>query len=203
MTGPGHRRVEVVLDVVCVQAYVGFTRYARAAERYRAAGGTVETVLLPYQLRPEAPAEGEPLIGLHRRERGEEAARALAPGHGFGVAEGLQLHFHRALFTNSFAAHRMLARASAQGRGELAAGRLFRAYFADGLHIGDPAVLSRLAAETGVTAHGTVDDAQLRAELARVRRLGVGLPLPALRFGTGHVLGGEQSESALLAALAG
>ena len=203
MTGPGHRRVEVVLDVVCVHAYVGFTRYVRAAERYRAAGGTVETVLLPYQLRPEAPAEAEPLIELHRRERGEDAARTLALGHGFGAADGLQLHFHRALFTNSFAAHRLLARASAQDRAEPAAERLFRAYFTDGLHIADPSVLERIAGEAGVNGYGAVGDAELRAELARVRRLDVEPPLPTFRFDGGPVLSGDRPEEALLAALAG
>ncbi|MEV0199330.1 hypothetical protein [Nonomuraea sp. NPDC050691] len=55
--------------------------------------------------------------------------------------------------------------------------RLFRAHFTDGLHIGDPTTLTRLAAEVGV-ATGGVPPAVVRARLDRVRRLGItGVPV--------------------------
>lgn len=55
--------------------------------------------------------------------------------------------------------------------------RLFRAHFADGLHIGDPATRARLAAEVGITT-GHVPSLEVRARLDRVRRLGItGVPV--------------------------
>ncbi|WP_059013567.1 DsbA family protein [Streptomyces specialis] len=194
-------RVEVVLDFSCVHCYIGFTRYTRALRRYRAEGGTAETVLRPFQLRPEASPAGEPLVGVWARERGEAVAARLAGDTSFGADDGLALDFRRAVFTNTFDAHRIVARASAQGRGEEMAERLFRAYFTDGLNIADATTLAALAAELGVTATGGGAEA-VRAELARVRRLDLPAP-PVFLFPGGPTLSGEVRESEILAALRG
>lgn len=192
------RRVEVVLDFVCVHSYRGFSRFTRATRRFRAGGGQVETVYCPFQLQPEASCAGEPLSEVWKRQRGEEVARALVSDESFGVAGGLELNFGRAWFTNTFDAHRIHAQASAQGRGEQMAERLFRAYFTDGLNIADPDTLTRIASETGVVTSET-GAAGLRAELERVRRFGV--QPPAFRFEGGPVLEGEQSEELFLTTL--
>ncbi|MER5780697.1 DsbA family protein [Streptomyces mobaraensis] len=195
------RRVDTVLDYACVHCYIGFTRYLKAVRRYRTGGGTVETVLLPVQLRPQASPAGEPLIELWARERGAPVAARLAADTSLGADDGLELDFRRAVFTNTFDAHRVAAQASAQGKGEEMAERLFRAYFTDGLNIADPTVLARLAAETGVTATGDGAEA-LRAELTRVRALDLPTP-PVLLFAGGPVVSGEVREDDVLAALDG
>jgi predicted DsbA family dithiol-disulfide isomerase len=193
-------RVEAVLDFVCVHCYLGFTRYLRAVRRHRADGGTVETVLRPVQLRPQASPVGEPLVEVWARERGAAVAARLAADTSFGADDGLELNFRRAVFTNTFDAHRLAAQASAQGKGEEMAERLFRAYFADGLNIADTTVLDRLAAETGVmTTSGGAE--ALQAELARVRALDLPVPPVFLPAG-GPVLSGEIREDDVLAALA-
>ncbi len=193
------RRVEAVLDFVCVHSYRGFVRFLRAARRHRADGGEVETVLRPFRLAPEASFTGEPLFEVHKRDRGEAVARAIAADTSLGAADGLEVNLGRAVFVNTFEAHRLLARASGAGRGEEMAERLFRAYFTDGLHIADRTVLDRLAAEVGVVP-GAGGEAELRAELDRVRELGV-RSVPVFRFDDGTVLEGERSEEAFLAAL--
>ncbi|AJT65111.3 DsbA family oxidoreductase [Streptomyces chattanoogensis] len=203
------RRVEIVTDLVCVHGYLAFTRLMRAVRRHRDAGGEVTTVFRPYQLRPDAPAAGEPLFEEHKRDRGEAFARAVAADTTMGAADGLELNFRRVVFTHTFDAHLLLAAASAQGKGEETAERLFRAYYTDGLHLADAATLRRLAAEVGVAvtdAPGERERAgeRLRAELGRVRRLG--LPsVPAVRFAEGPFLVGERAltEEAFRAALAG
>jgi predicted DsbA family dithiol-disulfide isomerase len=193
------RRVEAVLDFVCVDCYLGFTRYLRAVIRHRAEGGTVETVLRPVQLRPQASPVGEPLVEVWARERGAAVAARLAADTTFGADDGLELDFRRAVFTNTFDAHRLAAQASAQGKGEEMAERLFRAYFADGLNIADTTVLDRLAAETGVmTTSGGAE--ALQAELARVRALDLPVP-PVFLLAGGPVLSGEIREHDFLAAL--
>ncbi|WP_414933107.1 DsbA family protein [Streptomyces chrestomyceticus] len=142
------------------------TRYLRTARRHRADGGAVATVLRPVRLRPQASPEGEPLVEVWARERGAAVAARLAADTSFGADVGLPLDVRRAVFTNTFDAHRLAAQASAQGKGEEMTERLFRAYFADGLNIADAAVLDRLATETGVTTTSGGADA-LQAELAR------------------------------------
>lgn len=197
MTPP--RRVEAVLDFVCVHCCIGFTRYVRAVRRYRADGGTVETVLRPVQLRPDASPAGEPLVAVWSRERGTTTAARLAADTSLGADDGLELDFRRVVFTNTFDAHRLAAQASEQGKGEEVAERLFRAYFTDGLNIADPAVLARIAAETGVMTDGGGADA-VHAELARVRELGLPAP-PVFLLAGGPVLSGEVRESDFLTAL--
>ncbi|MDG9710642.1 DsbA family oxidoreductase [Streptomyces sp. DH10] len=192
-------RVEAVLDFVCVHCHLGFIRYLRAVRRYRADGGTVETVLRPVQLRPQASPVGEPLVEVWARERGAAVAARLAADTSFGAEDGLELDFRRAVFTNTFDAHRLAAQASAQGKGEEMAERLFRAYFADGLNIADTAVLDRLAAETSVmTTSGGAE--VLQVELARVRALDLPVP-PVFLLAGGPVLSGGIREDDILAAL--
>jgi predicted DsbA family dithiol-disulfide isomerase len=200
------RRVEIALDLACVRCHLGFTRLTRAVRRHRADGGEVDMVIRPFQAEPDAPSAGEPLFEVWRRTRGEAFVRQVASDTSFGVADGLEPHFERALFTNTFEAHRLVARASAQGLGERMAERLFRAYFTDGLLISDRATLARLAAESGVVADDAADDtdaAALRAELDRVRGLGVHVDaIPYVAFEDGTVLEGAHPEGTYRAALA-
>ncbi|MEV5824283.1 DsbA family protein [Spirillospora sp. NPDC052242] len=201
---PGKRTVEFVFDIACVNSYLMFTRYSRAVERFRAGGGEVETTLLPYRFQPDMDPAGEPLVETHRRLLGEEEARTVQATTDFGAAEGLRVDFTRVVSTNTFEAHRRIAWAVEQGRGEAMTERLFRAYFTDGVNVADPDVLDRLAREAGVT-EGTTGPDDLHRELERVRGLGfVRAAVPAFRFDGDRVLGGGgQSEDELLAALAG
>ena len=200
-------RVELVHDFVCARSYLGFTRLLRALRRHEEedGGGGAVLVLRPYQVRPGTPSQGEPLFEVHRRDKGEEAARAIRDDRALGAADGLRFRFDRALFTDTFAAHHLRARAAAQGLGAEMTERLFRAYFTDGLLLSDPAVLARLAEETGVRDDGVPDATDLRTELARTHSLGSETG-PVYRFemgGRGLVRTGDQSEEALLSVLRG
>ncbi|MFI0777389.1 DsbA family protein [Streptomyces sp. NPDC021212] len=134
--------------------------------------GDVELAFLPFQAAPDAPAAGEPLFEIHKRYFGEATARQIASDTTLGAADGLELNLRPAMFTHTFDAHRLLAQAAAQGRGEPMAERLFRAYFTDGLCLSDRPTLARLAAETGVVMDDTGAD-ELRAALVRVRTPGI------------------------------
>jgi predicted DsbA family dithiol-disulfide isomerase len=193
------RTVEIVLDFVCAGSYLGFTRLQRAANRYRTDGGVVDVRFQPFQLRPDAPLDGGTHFDLLRRERGEQTALAIADDTTLGTAEGLVFNFRKALFTNTFEAHRLLLQAASQGRGEDMAERLFRAYFTEGMHLSDRTELTRLAAETGVEPTG-VSDEELRGALARGRELGIE-STPVFRFTNGPTLSDVQSTDTLLVAL--
>ncbi|WP_326807015.1 DsbA family protein [Streptomyces sp. NBC_01186] len=200
-------RLDLVHDFVCARSYLAFTRARRALETVRAEGQGAELVLRPFQVRPDASPEGEPLFEVHRRDRGEETARRIRADTTTGREDGLRLRFGHAVFTNTFAAHHLLARAAPQGLALPVAERLFRAYFTDGLNIADPAVLARLAAETGVdTGTGLTDltdlTGHLRDELARTRTLGSETG-PAFFLDGRPVLGEEPTEKELLTLLRG
>ncbi|MQY05727.1 DsbA family oxidoreductase [Actinomadura macrotermitis] len=191
-------RLDMVLDIPCVWSYFAFARLKRAAARFRAAGGELELAFLPYQLNPDATVEGEPKVEVLRRSFGDDTADAIAGITAKAAEEGLVFRHEGAVMSNTFGAHRLIAVASAQGRGEAMVGRLFRAHHSDGLNVADPAVLRRLAAETGV-AWRDGGEAELRAELDRVRGLGL-RGVPAFLLG-GRLLAGAQSEETLFTVL--
>ncbi|MGW0965795.1 DsbA family oxidoreductase [Streptomyces sp. NPDC002516] len=206
--------VRIALDVICVHSYLGYTRFTRAADRLRAEGHRIQVEFLPFELAPGAGTEGAPLLPVLERAFGPQAVRQTLQFAGQVAAEGLELHYERAVATGTFEAHRLIARAARQGRAEQMVERLFRAHFTDGLHIGDSSTLARLAAEAGVTADepgtaGSVPETaaetdaeteRLRTELDRVRGLGV-TGVPVFLIDGVRRLTGSQPEAVLLSAL--
>ncbi|AJE43661.1 DsbA family oxidoreductase [Streptomyces nodosus] len=203
-------RVRIALDVICVHSYLGYTRFTRAANRLRAEGHRVQVEFLPFELAPGAGTEGQPLLPVLEQVFGPQAVRQTLRFAEQVAADGLELHYERAVATGTFEAHRLIARAAQQGRAEQMVERLFRAHFTDGLHIGDRATLARLAGEVGVTlndsdaeqpAAATAPETErLQAELDRVRGLGVS-GVPVFFIDGVPPLTGSQPEAALLAAL--
>ena len=101
---------------------------------------------MPFDLHPEYPAEGIPRTDLVRR-------------YGEGFHRNLQLAFDREelvynppadVVPNSHAALRLTELARAQGKHGVTHDRLMRAYWEEGLNIGDPAVLCTLSTELGL-----------------------------------------------------
>ncbi|MEV0621812.1 DsbA family protein [Nonomuraea sp. NPDC050404] len=192
-------KVQLVMDVICVHSYLGYTRFARAADRLRAEGLPVAVEFLPFELAPGAPPDERPLLEVLEQTFGPQAAAGVLTFAERAADEGLRLEYGKAIATGTFDAHRLIADAAHQGKAEPMAERLFRAHFTDGLHIGDPATLARLAAEVGITT-GHVPAAELRARLARVRRLGI-TSVPVFLIENLAPLTGSQTETTLLAVL--
>lgn len=193
-------KVEIILDVPCVWSYFAFNRFQRVAARIREEGGELEVGFLPFQLAPEATPEGEPKVDVLRRSFGDGTEDAITGITAKAAEEGLVFRHERAIFSNTFEAHRVIALASAQGKGEEMVERLFRAHHTDELNVGDLGVLRSLAEEVGV-AWSDEGAEESRAELERVRRSGVrGVPVFLV---DGRELPGAQSEEELSAALEG
>ncbi|MEU8245173.1 DsbA family oxidoreductase [Nonomuraea sp. NPDC048916] len=192
-------KVEIFSDIVCPWCYIGHVRFARAAERFRAKGGTIEITMRPYQLSPDAPAEGEPLLAALERKFGGNARQMTSRVTETAAGDGLDLRFDEAISANTFEAHRLIEVATGQGRGEELAERLFRAHFTEGLNVADPAVLARLAAEAGVRDTGEGAE-EVRAQLGRAGRLGIsGVPL--FLFEGQFAVSGAQPEETFSAAI--
>ncbi|WP_043637331.1 DsbA family oxidoreductase [Nonomuraea candida] len=192
-------KVEIFSDVVCPWCYIGHARFARAAERFRAKGGTIEVTMRPFQLNPEATSDGEPLIPALERKFGPNARQMIERVIGAATDDGLELNYDKAINAGTFEAHRLIEVATRQGLGQEMAERLFRAYFTEGLNVGDRDVLGKLAAEAGVRDSGEGAE-EVREQLARARSLGIsGVPL--FLFEGKYAVSGAQPEDAFAAAI--
>ncbi|MET8000435.1 DsbA family oxidoreductase [Nonomuraea glycinis] len=170
-------KVEIFSDVVCPWCYIGHVRFAKAAEAFRAKGGTIDVTMRPFQLDPSSPAEAEPVLTMLERKFGGDAGQMADRVIGLGAEEGLELRYDRALSVNTLRAHRLVEVAEGQGLGTEMAERLFRAHFTEGLDVGDPGVLAELATEVGVRDTGEGAE-QVAEQIARARTLGItGVPL--------------------------
>jgi predicted DsbA family dithiol-disulfide isomerase len=170
-------KVEIFSDVVCPWCYIGQVRFAKAAEAFRAKGGTIDVTMRPFELDPSTPAEPEPVLTMLERKFGANAGQMATRVIDLAAEEGLELRYDRALSVNTLRAHRLVEVAEGQGLGMEMAERLFRAHFTDGLDVGDPEVLAGLATEVGVRDTGEGAE-QVAEQIARARTLGItGVPL--------------------------
>lgn len=146
--------VEIWSDVVCPWCYIGKRRFETAAAQLRDEVD-LEIVFRPYQLDPTAsPGKSQPVIEAYAKKFGgpERAAQIIDNVTNVAAGEGLAFHMDKALRANTLLAHRMLFLAEATGHQYALKERLLKAYFTDGLDIGDPDVLAECAAEVGLPA---------------------------------------------------
>jgi predicted DsbA family dithiol-disulfide isomerase len=105
--------------------------------------------------RSAAPVSELPLVDLIAAKYGMTRDQAVAQHRSMAQAAaelGLEFNWEQARYGNTFDAHRVVHLAAEQGLADAAHERLMRAYFTDGLAVGDRDVLVRLAAEIGLDA---------------------------------------------------
>jgi len=165
-------KIEIVSDVICPWCYIGRRRLAKALEL--APDVQVEITWLPFQLNPGMPREGMPRAEYRKAkfgsvERGRELDARVA---GEGRGEGIAFAFERMQRTpNTVAAHRLIAAAQKEGKGQAAVDALFKAYFENAEDIGDAAVLEKISSALGIK--GEVDEKEVAALEASMRGLGI------------------------------
>ncbi len=150
-------RVEIWSDVVCPWCYIGKRRFetAWANVAHLPGAGNIEVVFKPYQLDPTAsPAKVQPVIEAYAKKFGgpERAAQIIEQLTAVAAADGIEFRMDRALRANTLLAHRLLWFAESHGDQIALQERLLRAYFTEGLNIGDPDVLTGCAADVGLDA---------------------------------------------------
>ncbi|WP_168221107.1 DsbA family protein [Actinomadura sp. WMMA1423] len=184
-------KVEFTHDIACVWSALGYARFQRAAEEHRAGGGELEVVFRPYQtaIPSAATTPGGGPLQLVPAARIEQVAQAAA-------VDGLVVDLDRILPARTDHAHRLIALAAAQGAAEDMAARLYRAYFSDGLDIGDVNVLRGLAFALGVSWSSEKGSGRAGPGAARIARVS-GPRVPVFRFPDGTVLVGAVSLSTL------
>ena len=195
-------QVEIWSDVVCPWCYIGKRRFEAALAQFEHRD-QVELTWRSFELDPGAPRLLPGTLGeILARKKGMPVAQAEAMQAQLttlAAADGLEYHFERTKSGNSFDAHRLLHLAAAT---PAAAGtrlqdamkeRLLRAYFTEGLPIGDPETLVSLAAEVGIdpgaaraALEGDAYAEAVRADERRAATLGIqGVPFVVIdgRYG--------------------
>lgn len=190
-------RVDVISDAICPWCWVGKRNLDRALGMLAEDGEGFEIHWRPFQLNPDMPREGVDRAAYRAQKFGsaERSAGADARVAQAGALAGLEFRHDRMLRTpNTLDAHRVIALAGALGGMQHAVvERLFRAYFQEGVDVGDRAELARLAGEVGLDADEVAEflaspamEAEVAAEDEGFRHQGLsGVPTFAL---AGHVL---------------
>ncbi len=153
--------VEVWSDVVCPWCYIGKRKFATGLAQVEAelAERNVEVAFdisyHPYQLDPTAaPGHASPVVEAYAKKFGgpEQAAAIIANVSERAAEVGLDFRMDQALRANTLLAHRVIwlaGQPDSPVAQDAMKERLLRAYFHDGLNIGDPDVLADCAAEVG------------------------------------------------------
>jgi len=177
--------VDVVSDVVCPWCYLGKRRLEAAIALVPEI--PIAVIWRPFQLDPTVPREGMDRKAYMIGKFG--SLEAIAPAHERLVAMGREVgidyrfdDMERA--ANTLDAHRLIRWAAAEGRQAEIVERLFRANFTEARDVGDRAVLSAIAGESGMDAAAvaarlaTDEDLQsVQAEIEEAQRIGVtGVP---------------------------
>lgn len=147
--------VEIWSDVVCPWCYIGRRRFEAALGAFEHRD-RVHVTLRSFELEPSAPRSRD-LDGVtHLAQKygvSVEQARAMQQNVvDLATGEGLELRFDIARRGNTFDAHRLLHLAAERGLQWELNERLMRGYFSEGVPIGEPAALERLATEAGLPA---------------------------------------------------
>ena len=198
--------IEIWHDLVCPWCYLGKRRLEAVLVGFP---GDVTMTFRAYQLDPAPVPAPLPIKQAMTAKIGDPQQVEQMLRHVTGIAhgEGLTLQYDRAVAANTFDAHRLVAWAAAQELQLNMIETLQQAHFSDGVDLGSPAELARLAGEIGLderaaaaylaTPAGT--DA-VNADLAEARELGI-TSVPTFVVDRRYVIQGAQEPAALRTAL--
>ena len=201
--------IDIWSDVMCPWCAIGYMQLASAIA---ALAGEIEVTVrwMPFELNPDAPAEGRPqaahLAQVYRRSEAEVAAmratvESAAERAGYPMAYTGPGDPPEAMMWNTFAAHKLLrwalAAAGPQAQTALKLA-LFDAHFRRRLNVSDRAVLLDLAQGQGLdraAAEAALDDDALdvavRMEEQRARENGIN-SVPTFVVNGRYILQGSQ-----------
>lgn len=199
-------RIDIVSDVVCPWCWLGKKRLEAALEQ---SGETAEITWRPYELDPAIPEAGTAYKDYMRAKFGDgpddrftqmrEHLEAAAPD------AGINFRFSElTVRPSTLNAHRLIRWAQGQKKGDAVVEALFRAYFDELRDIGDLAVLSEIAGESGLDSKIVADllatdrdKSEVRAEENYFRSLGVS-GVPTFIFEGQYGVSGAQEPEILI-----
>jgi predicted DsbA family dithiol-disulfide isomerase len=199
-------QVEVFSDVVCPWCYIGKRRLEEALSTFPHAQDVTVTYR-SFQLVPTTPVDVTGTLADRLATKygvtGEQAKAMNDRVSGIAETVGLDFRLDDAHPANTFSSHRLLHFAGTRGVQAELKERLMRAYFTEGVNLGERNELIRLATEVGLDRGevATVLDssdytAEVEADLALARGFGIS-GVPFFVFDRTYGVSGAQ-ESAVL-----
>lgn len=180
-------RIDIWSDIVCPFCYIGKRHLELALEQFPHRD-EVEIRWHSFELDPTIEAVSEQsLVEKIAGKYGLSVEQSVASQRDIearAAQVGLTFNWQQARFGNTFDAHRFIHLAATHGLADAAHERLMRAYFTEGIAVGDRAQLQRLGEEIGLPAaevaqllNGDDFAAEVRADEARASTLGIsGVP---------------------------
>ncbi len=195
--------IDIFSDTVCPWCFIGKRRLERAlAER---SDVTPSVRWRTFQLNPQMPEEGmDRQRYLALKFGGATRAQELYDTiRQVGESEGIEFRFDAIARTpNTVPSHRLLRLAESQGHDAALSEVLFRAYFLEGLDIGDVRILASIAEEAGLDAGAAAEflrsdelTQDILAEDRFARRLGIA-GVPCFIIDGKYALSGAQEPEA-------
>jgi predicted DsbA family dithiol-disulfide isomerase len=198
--------IEIWYDLVCPWCYLGKRRLESVLVDF---AGEVAMTFRAYQLDPAPVPAPLPIKQAMAAKVGgpERAEWMLAHVTAIARGEGLAIDYDRAVAANTFDAHRLVSWAAAQELQLNMIETLQRAHFADGVDLGSPAELARLAGSIGLDGQAALaylatpaGTDSVNADLAEARELGI-TSVPTFVIDRKYVIQGAQEPAALRSAL--
>jgi predicted DsbA family dithiol-disulfide isomerase len=145
--------IRITHDFICPWCWIGEKKLVDAVSE-EGASANVKYVFVPYELNPEMPEEGRDRKEYRSAKFGSWARSQAMDAHvtDEGRLHGLSFDYEKVKRTpNTMAAHRLVWFVQNDGGDarELVSA-IFRAYFSEGLDIGDHGVLTDIAASVGL-----------------------------------------------------
>ena len=196
--------VEMIADLACPWCYLALVRMDKA--RVLRPAVEVELRWWPYMLNPQLPKDGMDRQTYLRAKFGGEAnaRQAYQRIEQAGEEEGMAFAFDKIRRTpNTVAAQRLVLLAQERGFGDALIRTLFKAFFEDGIDIGDVTALRTLGEAVGVSGGdidalfaGDAHSADIIRGHQRAQMMGVqGVPVYVVDHE--HVIAGAQAPEVL------
>jgi len=144
--------IEVVSDVICPWCWVGKRRLEKAITLL-GTDAKVTVTWRPFQLNPSMPKAGIDRNEYRRAKFGslERSKELDARLTAVGMTEGIEFHLDRIKRTpNTLDAHRLIWLAQKHGKQDAVVEALFKAYFVDGVDVGERKNLVDIAVSAGI-----------------------------------------------------
>jgi predicted DsbA family dithiol-disulfide isomerase len=146
-------QIEIWSDVICPWCYIGKRRF-EAALAQSGNRENISVIWRSFELDPNAPGQQPGTIRellshkyqVSLQEADEMIARVTAHAKGAGLEYRMDL----AKRGNTFDAHRLIHFATETQTGDQAIEAIMHAYFCEGLAVGDPVALAKLAPKFGI-----------------------------------------------------
>lgn len=203
-------KVDIWSDFACPFCYIGKRKFEAALEQF-AHRDQVEVGFRSFELAPDAQKNtGKDMNTILAEKYGMpyEQAKQMNDQVTLQAAEvGLAYHMDSVIPTNTHDAHQLTQFAKQHGKANELVERLFKAYFTEGLDLGDHTTLARLAAEIGLNEQEALKaleeaslDQTVTEELQEGARLGIS-GVPFFVFNNKYAVSGAQPSVAFLEVL--